>query len=485
MQDNPAGASPICGPAALTNLIRKKETYSTAERRSSPLYEPPRHCVAGNSAVHLSLFNSRSSYEELSDDYRSHEESESTSDSDKSGGDIMSNPVSLFPQFYPPDKETSEEKKASSQRTQNRPRTSSWSSTLAAVTEETSFDDTSLHSRDTSSEQLPHATAEKSVVDPAQPQQERTYETPPEKKEMLTAMRNLILKQQHALTELSEQNTQYRKKIGDYQSKLIEMKQDAVNQQARIDQLELEKEASVAECLWQREELRALRLDKETILSDKKGDQTEMDCSANTEFPEEDEEEEEEEEEEHGDEDDSLQVRFRDLMMPFAESPASSRQTCVPESPVSAAPTNDERSTWEDERSTWEDDIPVPECKADQRMLEAAPPEENQESEQAADENASSPFRDRTIGSANTSMGNPILTNHSSSSETISETSKGTAPTTSSSWSLGLPSRSREEAREEMAEFKRRLQTVQKKRSERRVVQQYSKPVVRFGLLGT
>ena len=485
MLDNPAGASPICGPAVLTNLIRKKETYSNAERRSSPLYEPPRNSVASSSTGHLSLFNSRSSYEELSDDYRSHEETVSSSGSDKSEGDILSNPVSLFPQFNPSDKETSDDKKAPSQRTQNRPRTSSWSSTLAAVTEETSFDDTS---RDASSEQLPQSSTDKSIMDPPQAEPERPYETPPEKKEMLKAMRNLILKQQTALTELADQNTHYRKKIGDYQSKLIEMKEDAVNQQARIDRLVLEKEASFAECLWLREEMRALRLDKEAKTTCVEGDKKEVDSPDNTNDRDGLKEavQNDYEDGDYDDEDDSLQIRFRDLMKPFIESPASSRQAFAPDSPVSAAPTNNESSIWEDA-------IPVPESVADHSEMDQpdafaglvattrAPSQEPKlVPEQAADENTSSPFGDCTIGSTNKSTDNIILTNNSSSSDV----SKGTAPTTTSSWSSGLPSRSREEAREEMAQYKRRLQSIQQKRLERRGTQKYSKPVVRFGVLG-
>jgi hypothetical protein len=80
-------------------------------------------------------------------------------------------------------------------------------------------------------------------------------------------MRALILKQQAALKEMSQQNCHYRKKIGEYQNMLIQMRQEQLEKQERIDHLTLEKEGIDAEVQWLREEVRLLRKEDDESLS--------------------------------------------------------------------------------------------------------------------------------------------------------------------------------------------------------------------------
>ncbi|GKY97625.1 hypothetical protein MPSEU_000720900 [Mayamaea pseudoterrestris] len=506
--DAAAGPSPICGPTALTKLMRKSKeavSASNASGRMSPLDELNRSSmvIGSNAAAPLALFQSKLSYEEVDDPFHTpHEvDTASSSGSDKSLDMFLNAPVSFFPQFCPSTptgQEMMNEKealnvnknKASSPgpKTPNRPRTSSWSSTLAAVTEETSFDELS---RDASSneQQIPPEKAKPTAVEEEQqmlnPQPTNPgFEMPTEKKEMVGAMRNLIIKQQYALKELADQNANYRKRIVEYQTKLIDMKKEAVNCNARINELILEKDALTTDCMWLHEELRSLQHERGRDLNLAKGEaENDVTSSAlasiNSQSRLKEKTDNVGEKEYDDDEDDSLRLKFKELMTSHVAGPTSTGQLLLPPDlrTTEAFAADASENTWENlqlaPRSTtnecmWENGSMVVQHVAEKKTGAVTKNEMKEE-----------PFRDSTLESTN-----ELLLLHDPGSAfspvTASECFKGSTDSINSS-SCGMASRSREEAKEEMAKYKSRLESIQKKRIERRNGSQAcSRPMVRF-----
>lgn len=222
-------------------------------------------------------FNRRR-YTEVGGPLRSPEdtESSSSSDADEALQQIDNNANSYMVQFDPNDMKKSEEEKEvlakvrqqQQQRAQAAQsmgfRPTPWLSSLPAVTEEPSSFDT---------EEQSHQSGKMEVHGPPAMQisprkAAAPKHTSPEKNEMLTAMRSLVLKQQEALRELSHENQHYRTKLGEYQNMLIKMKQDQAATDSVVNQLKLEKEAFEAEAMWLREEIRAVKAHVEDMDDD-------------------------------------------------------------------------------------------------------------------------------------------------------------------------------------------------------------------------
>ena len=109
-----------------------------------------------------------------------------------------------------------------------------WSSHLPVVAEEHSLegDDSSPHEQDFSS---------------------------PERNYMLLRMRQLVLRQQAALAEVSDENSMYRKELQECRKLLQLAKEAYTKQQKQVEALNLEKESADAEVMWLREEVKTLR----------------------------------------------------------------------------------------------------------------------------------------------------------------------------------------------------------------------------------
>jgi hypothetical protein len=421
--------SPMCGPAVLTKLIRKKESAA-----SPNYYKRTRENISFANTFPLSFLPSRSSYEEMSDRSPKYEDTASSSGSERST-DFASPPPTQILQFQTTakdfvdnnNKERRKGGRGKKSTTLNRQRASSWSTTLPAVTEETSFDESqagaSIENNNDSSNSSMH-------LEPP------TKENSPEKMEMLVAMHNLILKQQDALKEMAHQNTHYRKKLGEYQSKLIAMKQDAVTQQSLIDQLILEKETSQAESLRLHEQLKADREGKDV-------------------------DEDDAEDNNKDESDDSLCMQVTDLMKLYAESPSSpSRRSSLDKSPPIPSLNREERSREKAMIATIK--MGNNDCREETECRDEVTTSNGVREDNGQDENSNDQFRDTTSGFP----------------------SKYRSVSSESSFSLSPPysNRNRNAAKEQVACFKYRLETIQKKRSDRRIDQkQTSKPIVRLG----
>jgi hypothetical protein len=76
---------------------------------------------------------------------------------------------------------------------------------------------------------------------------------------MLLAMRQLVLKQQSALTEMAEENRTHRRELQECRQLLQVAKQTYTRQQRRLEAFTVEKDSADAEVLWLREEVKTLR----------------------------------------------------------------------------------------------------------------------------------------------------------------------------------------------------------------------------------
>lgn len=126
-----------------------------------------------------------------------------------------------------------------------------WSTNLPVVTEERSFE-----MEDSSS----IASGTQSLKDEVETPKNngRTFSSP-ERNEMLLAMRQLVLKQQAALSEMAEENKHYRRDLQECRKLLQLAKEAYTKQQRQVDSFMVEKESTEAEVLWLREEVKTLR----------------------------------------------------------------------------------------------------------------------------------------------------------------------------------------------------------------------------------
>ena len=124
-----------------------------------------------------------------------------------------------------------------------------WSTNLPVVTEERSFEveDSSITS------------GGQSLKEEGEPPKNIRSYSSPERNEMLLAMRQLVLKQQAALSEIAEENRHYRRELQECRKLLTLAKEAYTKQQRQVESFTLEKESSDAEVMWLREEVKTLR----------------------------------------------------------------------------------------------------------------------------------------------------------------------------------------------------------------------------------
>lgn len=89
-----------------------------------------------------------------------------------------------------------------------------------------------------------------------------------EQMELLSAMREMILKQQDAIKDIAEQNMVFKKKLFVCQEEMKEMRQESVDQKVRITRLVLQKEAFESESTWLRSEVHTLKTELAYLKAD-------------------------------------------------------------------------------------------------------------------------------------------------------------------------------------------------------------------------
>lgn len=111
--------------------------------------------------------------------------------------------------------------------------------------------------RDTPPENVsPHANPQQNIL------------SSPEKMELLTAMRQMILKQQEAIKIMSEQNLIFKHKLASCQKDMDDMRRGNAEQEVRITRLVLQKEAFESESTWLRAEVTSLKSELAYLKSD-------------------------------------------------------------------------------------------------------------------------------------------------------------------------------------------------------------------------
>lgn len=264
---------PMCGQGVLTKLLKKSPTVPSSSNSSSNFSMTDsspggsRNCIVPGKGVpfqrrrydevtrHLlaspeDTESSSTSSDKSSDDHRATQASTSTAGpylvqfvhSNGTGAAVASDATTAPP----------------TQRQQMVqplvfPRNGLWSTPLSAVTEETSSVETEETPRDR--EPAPVSTG---ALNASSSSSSKAKFTSPEKDEMLEAMRTLVLKQQAALKELSKENSHFRKKMEEYQNMLIKMKRVGAEKEGRISAMQLEKEAVETECMYLRGQVESL-----------------------------------------------------------------------------------------------------------------------------------------------------------------------------------------------------------------------------------
>jgi hypothetical protein len=139
------------------------------------------------------------------------------------------------------------------------PQTSSWSLTLPSVAEEASDEDEEEEEEEDDDDEGLRETMRTDENNDHKGMREQARDEnagfDPQKKKILAAMRTLVLKQQVALKELSQQNYQYRRELADQQIAVLRLKEENEKQHNRIKQLEAENQVVEAANVWMREEI--------------------------------------------------------------------------------------------------------------------------------------------------------------------------------------------------------------------------------------
>ena len=209
----------MCGHSVFSKMVRK----SPSKPDLANDYPPSKSCMTIGKKSPFP----RRKYSEVDGTPRSPDLTESSSsDSDKSSDKLLqsfeaNSTNAYFAQFDPEEINKLEEEKnkvlmpSKPQRASSNMgfRSSGWSTTLSAVSEEPSN-----CSEDMSQDRDFPETSSTKLLSP------KKNHSSPEKNEMLAAMRSLVLKQQNALRDMSEQNNHFRNKLGQYQNMLIKMK---------------------------------------------------------------------------------------------------------------------------------------------------------------------------------------------------------------------------------------------------------------------
>jgi len=77
--------------------------------------------------------------------------------------------------------------------------------------------------------------------------------------QMVTAMKNMIIKQQHNLSTLAEKNQVYRNRLVASHDRVIDLRKEHLEQKDAISKLQFERESFEAEAIWLREELLSMK----------------------------------------------------------------------------------------------------------------------------------------------------------------------------------------------------------------------------------
>jgi hypothetical protein len=486
-KDGPNSATTICGQTMFTNMVRKQMPPPKGSRplsqqihRGTPnsasttnsnnfSFDGPakasRSCISPmttfNSNSSSILFKMRPPYEEV-------QRTESTSSSEKSpkstdkvlshalinGNNVSALPVAYVVQFDHSLNEISEEEESiehvSKSHKMRRTRTSSWGTTLPIVTEETSSDEQSRESPRQSSPTSLQPQLKAACVKTIERQDSyKSQHTTTEQNEILVIMRNLILKQQVALKDMASQNMHYRKKLGEYQIKMINMKQEQIAKVELVEGLQLEKDALEAETMWLREEVKTLR---------RQGS-----------FEEED--------------DDSLCKKLKGLMKPHSEPTGTStfKGSIVDDSPGNTSDAGvicwdlearDESNAAEDQGdgACQRNDMKENDFKG---RVESKPDDGFETTCKTEGITSRSRDADPATKASTPRVGEKV------NGETTRETSS-----TSDALSRIAADLTRSTTKEEVEKFKKRLETIQKKRTERQSMRtSIDKPVVRFSMM--
>jgi hypothetical protein len=499
VDDEVLGPSPICGPASLTKLLRKKDLAAA----TTPIrYEAPRNGVRLGSNISsnlFSVFGSRSPYKEMSSSTGTPDDQELNSPDNGKVDDVAAkfSPVDEMTQFRPAN---TTQLSAASYKEDNhklavpsstprasspsplRPRLASWSSTLDVVTEEeSSIDDVSRESQREPTCPSTHG-GKLSSQQQQQQQHQPTNDTSPERAEMLLTMRSLILKQQTALKDLSLQNASYRAKLMEYQEEILALKQDALPSQERIERLVLDNEDSAAQTFLPRDGARTNQsLESHTKHSTGCNSRSSSDDEA---------------------QDESTRIKFKDMRKSYADKPKSPSLVLLDKPlsiqlslPHSERDNGLDGETHSDSTLNGTPILPTDEAISNGqenlvtglRVREAADSAEEDESLKTnLQEDQVTPFREATGDFVNTATVTKDMDGATSLSKVSSTVSNESGFTISSTWSSsGISTRSSKASKEEMAVYRHRLECIQKRRQQRRREMEKAsiKPVVHFGTL--
>lgn len=278
-------AHQMCGQAVLTKILAKanlSKRHSIESGEEGGVFRSPKTCFSTPPKQVIPFYRRR--YEEVAGPLQSPEtdSSSSSASSEKSAeeklnskgnADSPDTPENEGPSFPAQFQPESLENDVTSYQVRNRHDSHSpyRNAILASVTEEASSYDTedqSHHEGDASAVTSPM----RANYVKKQPKQDREMPREPSQTEknteMIMSLRNLVHKQQAALKDLAQQNSHYCKKLGEYQNLLIKMRQEQVEKQRQIDQLVLEKETYEADALWMKEEFTSVQRDLDADMSD-------------------------------------------------------------------------------------------------------------------------------------------------------------------------------------------------------------------------
>ena len=484
--DDELSSPPMCGQAVITKILGKSpgRPHQIAPLLDTDSNRGTKSCISISASKKMATYRNQR-YQEVGSPRSPDTESSSSSEREEPEQTTFMQPVESLPsfivQFDPQELRALQEEKlkdspinkGQNQQTpgQNQQppmapfsRTSLWPSTLSPVTEEQSFE---LEDKSHASQsQASRDVVEKPPSDAALPSSEKS--------EKVAAMRKLVLKQQNALQELSKQNSQYRRELGESKNKLLKMQKERSQQQERIVQLIIEKEAIESECVWLREEMKIVR----SAVLPKKDDERlrrkferlmelEVASEASSSYA--------------GDSDIDVQGIFKKALMASKES--DSKPVSSKKSPLKQGKTQSKRGNNESQQkfqtlmsiaSSSSDDAPFDE--EDKAEIEAF---RNLKKSIEADGSFSAIMKDAETGKGGSRASKSRARTRETREDTVSRTSSLFETRDASEEHISTPSKAAN-TKEEVALFKQRLESIQKKRVKRHLDRNRSPTKVRF-----
>lgn len=468
-------ASPMCGQAVLTNLLGKSPNKKH-HRDHQPHYSPP---TTNKSCLPPVLHGAarRRLYEDLAGPVRSPEDTESSSSASSSGvgaaaaagagGSEFGSSLNFNVVQFDSSAQDSMTSGAGDDGNTNPLSPSKnllasfigfkptpWSSSLPAVTEEASSLGSEEHSHHEAMKMKKDTAESREATSRPTPSARNPHHSSPERNEMLAAMRSLVLKQQAALKEMVKENAKYRSKLCDFQSSIIKMRQKQVESEAKIKQLTLEKEAFKNEVQWLRDEIKTVGV---AAAADAESD----------------------------DDDTEVQRKLRDLMRgePFspnksAEKAASDAFSTFKQSLLSSPPEEQRPGTQHTPFNTPSSPMSMAVRSLDYRRK---------------DHSSSSAWVVESRDDEGTVLSS--TSGRDTNASTTISNSRDESSAFSASWEDSVPSDEKKPpppstrklniAREEVTMFKNRLESIQRKRSERNTGRKQTNRTVRFETINT